>query len=157
LLLLNRFVAEHARQRQTAGVTLKGSPYGPSSPSPALAETVTADWSQVTRTALDVDDYFVKQERVPGTVWLGSAGVPPEVYLRGLARVAVDLLNDKETPKTVEFKPAKLEATKYVADDDAKLWGWVIFPSDFHAPALMELAKRQAWTLKPALLDGSRE
>jgi len=36
--------------------------------------------------------------------------------------------------------------------DDPKLWGWPIFPPGFKAPALMELAKRQAWTLKPAIL-----
>jgi hypothetical protein len=40
-----------------------------------------------------------------------------------------------------------------VADDSPKLWGWVIFPEGFHAPRLMELAKLQAWTLKPALFQ----
>jgi hypothetical protein len=44
-----------------------------------------------------------------------------------------------------------------VAKDDPKLWGWVIFPPGFRAPALMELARRQAWTLKPAMLDRKRE
>ena len=149
--LLNQFVADRAGERQTTSVVLTQSPYGPSSPSPALTEAVTADWSQVTRTALDVDDYLAKQERIPSTVWLGSTGVPPEVYLRGLAKVVVDLIDGKEV-KSVEFHPAKLAAAKYVADDDPKLWGWVIFPPGFHAPALMELAKRQAWTLKPAML-----
>jgi hypothetical protein len=28
----------------------------------------------------------------------------------------------------------------------------VIFPEGFHAPRIMELARLQAWTLKPALL-----
>ena len=45
-----------------------------------------------------------------------------------------------------------LAAAKYVSADDPKLWGWVIFPPGFKAPALMELAKKQAWTIKPALL-----
>jgi hypothetical protein len=152
LLLLNRFVAEEGRDHQILGVTMKNSPLGPSSPSPALVDAVTADWSQVTRTAADVDDFLAKQERVPGTVWLGSVGVPPEAYLRGIAKVALDLLDGKAAPKTVKFQPTKLATAKYVADDDPKLWGWVIFPPGFHAPALMELAKRQAWTLKPAVL-----
>jgi hypothetical protein len=39
-----------------------------------------------------------------------------------------------------------------VADDGPNLWGWVIFPPGFRAPAMMELAKRQAWTIKPAVL-----
>jgi len=47
---------------------------------------------------------------------------------------------------------AKLAAAKYVADDGPNLWGWVIFPEGFHAPRIMELARLQAWTLKPAML-----
>jgi hypothetical protein len=29
----------------------------------------------------------------------------------------------------------------------------VIFPEGFHAPKIIELARLQAWTLKPALLQ----
>src|SRR5262249_25686144 len=58
-------------------------------------------------------------------------------------------------PATIDVLPAKLAAAKYVREDDPKLWGWVIFPPNFRAPAMMELAKRQAWTLKPAVLQGS--
>jgi hypothetical protein len=71
--------------------------------------------------------------------------------------VALELLEGRPAPKTIEVKPAKLASAKYVADDDPKLWGWVIFPPGFRAPALMDLAKRQAWTLKPALLDAKGE
>ena len=49
--------------------------------------------------------------------------------------------------------PAKLVAARYVSEDGGHLWGWVIFPKGFRAPAMMDLAKRQAWTLKPALID----
>ena len=31
------------------------------------------------------------------------------------------------------------------------LWSWPIFPEGFHAPRIMELARLQAWTLKPAM------
>jgi len=67
-------------------------------------------------------------------------------------------MDGKQPPKTIEMKPAKLKAAEYVSDDDPKkLWGWVIFPTGFRAPAMMELAKRQAWTLKPAVLDPNPE
>ena len=55
-------------------------------------------------------------------------------------------------PPKIEIRPATLAAAKYVADDDPQLWCWVIFPPGFRAPALMELAKKQAWTIKPAVL-----
>jgi len=52
------------------------------------------------------------------------------------------------------MKPAKLLTAKCIADDAPNLWGWVIFPPGFRAPALMELAKQQAWTIKPAINHG---
>ncbi len=155
--LLNRWLMEQSGGKNAQAIVLGNSPYGPSSTSPVFTVPVTADWSQVTRTAADVDDFLIKQERIPGTVWLGSVAVPPEVYLHGIAKVVADLLDGKDAPKTVEFQPAKLATTKNVADDNPKLWGWVIFPPGFHAPALMELAQRQGWTLKPAVLDRSGE
>ena len=66
-------------------------------------------------------------------------------------RLQVD--NGKPLPATVEVKPATFKATEHVAADDPRLWGWVIFPPNFRAPKLMELAKWQAWTLKP---DGTK-
>ena len=70
---------------------------------------------------------------------------------RALARVVADLEAGKPAPQTVEVRPARLAAAKYVANDGPNLWGWVIFPRGFRAPAMMELAKRQAWTIKPAV------
>ena len=132
-------------------------PFGPTSPPPPLTEPLTTDWSQFVRTTADVADFIDKQGRVPGTVWLGSKAVPPEAYLRALAGVARDLADGKKPPETIELKPTPLAAGKYVSDDDPKLWGWVIFPPGFHAPEMMQLARRQAWTLKPALLDPDRK
>jgi hypothetical protein len=119
-----------------------------------ILEPMTTTWSQLKRTAIDVGHYLRKHERVPAAVWLGSQSVPPEAYLNTLAQVLLTLLDGKEPPPTTEVKPAKLEAAKYVSADDPKLWGWVIFPPGFRAPALMELARLQAWTIKPALLSG---
>jgi hypothetical protein len=152
--LLNDYVAEHSAGHAPEGVELKVTPLGPTGRVPLLAETVTTDASQFRRTSVDVADFLRKQGRIPTAVWLGSRPVPPEAYLAALARIAQALLDGKPMPETIEVKPAKLAAARYVADDDPrKLWGWVIFPPGFRAPALMELARKQAWTLKPAILD----
>jgi hypothetical protein len=145
--LLNRWVVERGR----GPVTLAETPLGPTSPVSPLDKTLTTDWSQFSRTASDVDEYLRRQGRLPPTVWLGSVGVPPEAYLGALARVAIDLADGK-VPGTIEVRPARLACGKYVADDSPKIWGW-LFPEGFHAPALMDLARRQSWTLKPAILD----
>jgi hypothetical protein len=155
--LLNEYVATRAAGRDTETIVLKDTPFGPTGNVTTLTDPVTTDASQFGRTAVDVADYIKKHGRVPSAVWLGSTAVPPEGYLRSLAAVARDLLDGKPMPEKIEVNAAKLRDAKYVADDDPKLWTWVIFPQDFRAPALMELAKKQAWTIKPALLADKME
>jgi hypothetical protein len=153
--LLNQYVAAQGAGQELRPMELKETPFGPSNPVASLTDPVITDWSQFTRTAADVADYLTKQGRIPTSVWLGSVAVPPEAYLVALARVTVDLIEGKPAPETITVRPARLVAAAHVADDGPKLWGWVIFPRGFRAPAMMELAQRQAWTLKPALLDRS--
>jgi hypothetical protein len=152
-VLLNDYVSGRAAGRKVESVELKETPYGPTGRVAVLKEAVTADASQFRRTSKDVASYLKKHGRLPGHVWLGSTAVPPQAYLKALAGVARALLEGKGIPENVEVKPAKLAVAKHVAEDDPRLWGWVIFPPKFKAPAMMELAKRQAWTLKPAVLD----
>lgn len=149
--ILNDYVSQKANGSEPTAIDIR-SPLGPTSPPARLVEPMTVDASQFRRTADDVSGYLVKHGRVPGSVWLGSVPVPPESYLTALARVAIELLDGKSLPARVEVRPATLKAAEYVSADDPRLWGWVIFPPNFRAPALMELAKWQAWTLKPAVL-----
>jgi len=135
-------------------VQLPDPPYGPATAVSAFAGPVETDWSQFSRTAADVDAFIRSHGSIPPTVWLGSAGVPPDAYLCALARVAIDLL-DGRRPGTIEVRPAKFTIGGRVPDDDPKLWGW-LFPKGFHAPPLMELARRQAWTIKPAIQASAR-
>ena len=157
LYLLTAYLVEKAAGRDPKAVELAPTPFGPTGQSPATVERVETDASQFTRTAADVLDAVRKTGRVPSTVWLGSVGVSPQAYLVALARVVVAVADGKPVPEAIELTPAKLAAAKYVAEDDPRLWGWVIFPPGFRAPAMMELAKRQAWTLKPAVLHGPVE
>lgn len=129
---------------------------GPTERITLVSRPVTTDWSQLCRTSADVADYLRKHGRVPSTVWLGSVPVPPEAYLQALAHVTIDMADHKPVPQKIEIRPAKLAVSHNVADDGANLWGWVIFPDGFRAPGMMALAKQQAWTLKPAFIDHSR-
>jgi hypothetical protein len=150
--LLNTFVARSVKENRIDSVRLGPPPFGPGRANSEFKTEQKATTNQVMRTAVDLQDYMAKHSMIPNAVWLGSLHVPPEVYLQGLAFLASSLLEGKEAPVEITFKPATLEAAKYVSDDDVKLWKWVIFPKGFHAPALMQLAKLQAWTLKPAVL-----
>lgn len=147
LLLLNK-----AAESESAAFS--SAPLGPTEPAPALAAPVTVSGSQFRRTIHDVNAYLQSHGKVPSTVWLGSLGVPPEAYLAALARNFDPILKG-HPPETVEIRPTKLGCAKYVADDSPKIFGW-LFPEGFHAPAMMELARRQSWTVKPAILDVTR-
>jgi hypothetical protein len=150
--LLNEYVVAKTQGRAQDKIQLTSTPLGTTGKVSALDESVKTDWSQFSRTSADVADFIKKQGRIPSAVWLGSVQVPPEAYLRSLARVVLEL-SDGKKPDAIEVKPAKLLDVKYVSDDDPKkLWGWVIFPPGFRAPAMMDLARQQAWTLKPAIL-----
>ena len=50
-----------------------------------------------------------------------------------------------------------LAPERFVADDGPELFGgWIIHPEGFRAPRIVEMAKLQAWTLKPAERTASR-
>jgi hypothetical protein len=152
-VLLNQYLAAWQLNHQIGSIELGTPPLGPGNQPPPLTDEITIGQSQFWRTIKDVGDYLELHKQIPSTVWLGSVAVPPEAYLRTLAQLAINLIDAKPLPETIGVKPANLAVAAYVAEDSPKLWGWVIFPRGFKAPAMMELAKRQAWTLKPALLN----
>ncbi|MBS1810694.1 MAG: polysaccharide deacetylase family protein [Acidobacteria bacterium] len=102
----------------------------------------------------EVAAYCKTNKRMPSLVWIGSVAISPADYLATLAYevergyLAVQILDGGY----VTLRSGNFTADKYVANDDPKIFGWVIHPEGFHAPKMMELAKLQAWTLKPAVM-----
>jgi len=168
LALLNDFADAVLRGKATAAIGLRNSPLGPTAAAPTH-EVVETDRSQMDRTIADVAGYMDRHDRVPNAVWLGSTPVSPESYLKTLARYVTKLAAEPGIVKgdagppvrpsgadVIRFAPTRLRPADHVAAENSKLWGWVIFPADFRAPEMMELARRQAWTLKPAVLERGR-
>lgn len=155
-VLLNRFVADAVRDPSmpSTAQTLHGTPYGPGVPGEANPdEFFSVSWSQFSRTVLEVDAALRTSGQIPNVVWFGSRMGSPESYLDALALVTRALTERRAPPDPVTIRPATLGAARYVADDSPSLWDWIIFPPGFDAPQLMSLAKAQAWTLKPAILQ----
>jgi hypothetical protein len=151
--LLTSYVATATpKDRPVASVRLSLTPYGPSSAPPALEKPINVPLAQFLSTVLDVRDFLMINHQVPGVVWLGSTPVPPENYLLALAEVSTDLSKGRTLPHTVTIAPAQLVVAEYIAKDSVKLWDWPIFPNGFHSARLMDFARLQAWTLKPAIL-----
>lgn len=124
--------------------------YGPSQPSPQLTEPFEVPWSQFESSLHDLDSFIKHNHQIPSAVWLGSTAVPPEAFLVAIAKTASKSLNGSPHPEKVSIAPARLATEKYIAIDSTETWSWPIFPPGFHSEHLMELARLQAWTLKPA-------
>jgi hypothetical protein len=110
-------------------------------------------WHEFAAAVRDVAAFTRAHSRLPDAVWFGTRNVAPEDYLVTLAAVIAELATSKQPPAQVRIREGKLTAVSYVAEDSPKLWNWAIHPEGFHAPKIMEQARLQAWTLKPALLQ----
>lgn len=121
------------------------------SPSAGALRSATFPWHAFAGAVRETAAYCAVRHRVPDEIWIGAESISPADYLATLAAAVDDVLSGR-TPVQVERRTGRFTADRYVADDSERLWGWVIFPEGFHAPRLMELARLQAWTLKPAML-----
>jgi hypothetical protein len=110
-------------------------------------------WPAFAAAARDVADFTRTQKRMPDAVWFGVDSLSPQDYLATLAAVIEELIATGKKPEQVKVREGKFTADQYVAEDSTRLWGWVIFPEGFQAPKIIELARLQAWTLKPAILQ----
>jgi peptidoglycan/xylan/chitin deacetylase (PgdA/CDA1 family) len=109
-------------------------------------------WNAFARAVRDVAGFCRTTHRLPDEVWIGSESLSPADYLATLGPVVESLIQTGKAPADVIRREGRFTADRYVAEDSPALWGWVIFPDGFHAPKIMELARLQAWTLKPAIL-----
>ncbi len=153
-LLLNTLVCQSISGAKSPAIRLAETPYGPVSPTYGVSagDSGPVSWSQFSRTAVDVQSFLDRNRAVPNVIWFGSRAVSPESYLVALASVAEKVAQNNAPSESVGIAPAQLAAGRWVAEDTPSIWDWPIFPSGFHSGHLMELARLQAWTLKPALL-----
>ena len=121
-------------------------------PSTGTLRSSSFRWSAFAAAVRDTAAYCRTHQRIPDEVWVGAENISPADFLAMLAGALEHAIASGQTPAEVERKSGGTTADRYVAEDSPKLWGWIIFPEGFHAPQLMELARLQAWTLKPALL-----
>lgn len=154
--LLTAAMAEMSLGRQVPNQSSIRQLYGPSRPYvPPTGGTQSTEfqWPAFAAAVRDTQAFCANAGRVPDEIWIGSESLSPADYLATLAHAFQDKLTTGRTPATVARRAGRFTADHYVADDSPALWGWIIFPEGFHAPKIMELARLQAWTLKPAVLQ----
>src|SRR5262249_4027485 len=128
---------------------------GPDSAPPTASQLSHLAWLPFRDTTVDVRDFIKSQHRVPARVFVGPDAVAPADFLLALAS-ACDYYRKNGTPpvqegvtlgKNVDVLPAR-----HVAQDTPGIFGgWIIHKEGFRAPKILEVARLQAWTLKPAI------
>jgi len=94
--------------------------------------------------------------QVPSSVQFAGRNVAPHDYLAACARVLEGLLAGGSPPDRVDIRPAATPMEEHV-DEAAARSGWkgsMAPPGGLEAPKMIDLAKLQCWTLKPAVLRG---
>ena len=154
--LLTRAGAAFVERNALPAVTKLSPLDGPArtfSPSTGILHSSTFRWPAFANAVRDTAGYCATHRRMPDEIWIGAENLSPADYLATLAGALERALTTGQMPIEVERRIGHYTADKYVADDSPKLWDWVIFPEGFHAPRIIELARLQAWTLKPAMLQ----
>jgi hypothetical protein len=91
----------------------------------------------------DVISFINAHHRLPSQVFIG-----PETL--SLADFAATAAGQVLSPGPVHVEHGNVGFEKYVSTDPKGSFGWPIHPKGFAAPELLDLARLQAWTLKPA-------
>ena len=128
---------------------------GPDSSPPAECDLTRIEWPAFRDTVRDLASFIETERRVPARVFIGADAVPPADFLKALAAAydfhrksgRLPLEQGVELGKHLELLPAR-----HVAEDTPGLFGgWIIHKEGFRAPKILEQARLQAWTLKPAV------
>jgi hypothetical protein len=153
--LLTRAMSERIENRAPAfPMRVKGL-LGPDATYTGTNRPAHLDWFAFRDATRDVLDFIQMEQRIPARVFIGADPVEPANYLVALARAyqyqrqngKLPLEAGTELGAGVELLPAR-----HVAKDTPGLFGgWVIHREGFRAPKVMEMARLQAWTLKPAI------
>lgn len=145
LLALSHFVAKIDKDPQPEEITLEFA-YGPASAPQRFVSDGTFRWNAMQQAAQELLDTVYATKQLPSIIWVAGEPMRPEDFAVTLA----SLVAAERYSGNIPMRQGELEAKQYVADDSPRLWGWVIFPKGFDAPRMMEIAKLQAWTIKPA-------
>jgi hypothetical protein len=88
-----------------------------------------------------------RDKRLPGSIDVDGEGLSPAHFLATAAHLLLALRSGGE-PGNVALRNGTFALDHHVGGDE--VWRWGVLPPDFSGSHLLELARLQTWTLKPA-------
>ncbi len=155
LELLTRATVDYLRGGRPAYPMRIRGLLGPDAASTNRVSDETIAYNAFRQTVLDVNDFIIVTKRVPSRVFIGADSIPPADYLVGVANLYLALQNELQAQNPIRIgHNVPLGLTKQIAEDTPGLFGgWIIHKEGFRAPKVLEIARLQTWTLKPAVLN----
>ena len=93
---------------------------------------------------------------IPSEIVVEKSILTPEDYLVTLSSLLVQILQGNRLPDKVWVRKGRLAEKKYINSRAfEKACRWVLLPTHFSAPGILEQALLQTWTLKPAIASGT--
>ena len=153
--LLTLAVGQLLEGKKLKAATASRGLFGPDNLPPASGARQQIPWRAFRDATLDVREFIQTQQRVPARVFIGANAIPPADFLVALAS-AYDFQrqhgNFPEQHEVSSGANTMVLPARFIAKDTPNLFGgWVIHKEGFRAPKILEVARLQAWTLKPAL------
>lgn len=137
-----------------SSLSLPAGLLGPDGPPPEKSDAPDdVKWPAFRDAVLDAEDFVQQQHRIPARVFIGADSVAPADFMVAMAHVLVQRADTGQFPKSVALPiGTKLLTANHVVSDSPNVYGgWIIHKQGFRAPHILEIARLQAWTLKPAI------
>ena len=119
---------------------------GPTQAGSTTVKNEVIDRQLFERTKRDVADFIQRNHRLPSEVFVGAQTLSLADFTATLAQDTLDPASN------VRVTQGQIKFDRHFATDPKGSFKWPIHPADFSAPELLELARLQGWTLKPAKL-----
>lgn len=147
-----------AADMHDASLNVARARLGPDS-APGEGTLDTVDWPAFRDATLDVNHFIAVQNRIPSRVFIGPTPISPVDFLATLADVSAHIADAHEFPVKVDIHRSVrlLTADRVVKSSPKVFGGWIIHRENFEAPKVLDVARLQSWTLKPAIPISSGE
>ncbi|MEA3403049.1 MAG: hypothetical protein U9R79_17540 [Armatimonadota bacterium] len=153
--MFTRFLAQAIREDTVPPGAVCRYLDGPANRGSGQVETwFGADADDFRESVLETAEFIESHGRLPDDVWAGEMCGTVADWFCCAAQMVAHLVETGDMDRHVETQPARMRVDDHV-DDDAARGGWqgAMLPQGIDGSKLLEQTKRQAWTLKPAILE----